>query len=96
MNCSPSPTATTEEYSEFFSSSQLSAVELEPAATTAAPAGVHDKQLDYDSMIHMVSFLEQQADEMGYSGDDVPPCFSEPLTPTATRYNHFHGQFTFT
>ncbi|XP_065911737.1 uncharacterized protein [Dysidea avara] len=80
----PSPTATTEEYSEFLSSSQLSAVEPEPAAVMAAPTGVHDKQLDYNSMIHMVSFLEQQVDEMGYSRDDVPPCFSEPQTPTAT------------
>jgi len=96
LNYSPSPTATTEEYSEFLSSSQLSVVEPEPAATATAPAGAHDKQLDYNSMIHMVSFLEQQVDEMSYSQDDAPPSFSEPQTPTATRYSDLHGQFIFT
>jgi len=95
LNYSPSSAATTEEYSEFLSSSQLSAVEPEPATTATVPTDAHDKQY-YNSMIHMVSFLEQQADEMGYSRDDVPPCFSEPQTPTVTRYSELHGQFTFT
>jgi len=83
--CSSSSTATTEEYSEFLSTSQMSdaAGELVTMPVAGMIASQHDKSLNLNSMIEMASFFEQQADRMAYSRDDVPISPSEPQTPTA-------------
>lgn len=81
-----SSAATTEEYSEFLSSSQISDAGDElTAMPVAATSQQHDKSSNINSMIQMASFFEQQADRISYNRDDGPPCPSEPQTPTADR-----------
>lgn len=91
--CSSSSTATTEEFSEYLSTSQMSddfgdepvVMPAPPAPATAATlitSQQHDKSLNFNSMIHMASFLEEQAD---YNRDDIPSHPSEHQTPTADK-----------
>ena len=85
LHCSSSSTATTEEYSDFLSTSQMSDGDGELTAMPVATSQQHEKSTNLNSMIQMASFFQQQADGMDYNRDDEPPCSSEPQTPTAHR-----------
>lgn len=86
---SSSCTTTTEEYSEFLSTSQMSDASSE-LATMPAPRDVNLQQQQHggsfsNSMAQMASFFEQQTDRTDYNRDDGPPYPSEHQTPTGDR-----------